>query len=160
MLAARMTAQGSKCWLINTGWVGGAFGQGKRCPLKYTRKIVDAVHDGSLAQANFTKTGVFGLAIPDKVSGVPDELLNPAWSDKKAFDAQNVKLAGASLLPSFPPPSSSPLFFSAFSSSSYSRSSLYRSLTPYISRSDMFTAAFSRYSSEVTPEVLAAGPKY
>lgn len=53
MLAERMTKSGTKCWLVNTGWVGGAFGAGKRCPLKYTRSIIDAIHDGSLAKAEF-----------------------------------------------------------------------------------------------------------
>lgn len=53
MLAERMTKAGSKCWLINTGWTGGKFGVGKRCPLKATRAIVDAIHDGSLAKAEY-----------------------------------------------------------------------------------------------------------
>lgn len=53
MLAERMTKSGTKCWLVNTGWVGGKFGEGKRCPLKYTRAIIDAIHDGSLAKAEF-----------------------------------------------------------------------------------------------------------
>ncbi|GAA5830065.1 hypothetical protein JCM11251_006862 [Rhodosporidiobolus azoricus] len=93
MLAQRMTAVGANCWLINTGWVGGAFGKGKRCPLKYTRHIVDSIHDGSLAKANFSKSPIFNLSIPDKVNGVPSELLNPEWEDKAAFEAQNKKLA-------------------------------------------------------------------
>ena len=45
--------------------------------LEYTRKIIDAIHDGSLLDANYTETPVFGLQIPDKVSGVPSNILRP-----------------------------------------------------------------------------------
>ncbi|GAA5877788.1 hypothetical protein JCM5296_000528 [Sporobolomyces johnsonii] len=95
MLAQRMTAQKTNCWLVNTGWVGGAFGKGKRCPLKVTRAIIDAIHAGTLAKAEFKKSPVFNLSIPTTVEGVPAELLEPAqaWEDKKAYEAQNIKLA-------------------------------------------------------------------
>lgn len=100
MLAERMSKHNVDCWLINTGWAGGKYGVGKRCPLKYTRKIIDAVHDGSLAkslaggkQENF---GTFNLTIPTEIEGVPRELLNPsiAWPDKEAFNREVRKLAG------------------------------------------------------------------
>jgi len=98
MLAERMEKHGVHCWLINTGWVGGRFGSpaGRRCPLKYTRMIVDAVHDGSLAKAEFEEFDVFGLQIPKSLEGVPRELLNPklAWADKEAFGREVRKLAG------------------------------------------------------------------
>ena len=54
-----------------SSWVGGAFGVGKRCPLKYTRRIIDAIHDGSLAKAEFKENPVFKLAIPTAVEGIP-----------------------------------------------------------------------------------------
>ncbi|GAA6026074.1 hypothetical protein JCM8202_002958 [Rhodotorula sphaerocarpa] len=96
MLAKKMTASKTNCWLINTGWTGGAFGQGKRCPLKYTRAIIDAIHDGSLAKANFHKTPVFNLNIPDHLEGVPDEILNPesVWPSKQSYQDTVTKLAG------------------------------------------------------------------
>jgi len=89
-----MTKAGSKCWLINTGWTGGKFGIGKRCPLKATRAIVDAIHDGSLAKSEFENFGVFNLAIPKTLAGVDDKLLNPAkaWQDTKAFEFERNKL--------------------------------------------------------------------
>lgn len=43
MLAERMQKYKANCWLINTGWAGGKFGKGKRCPLKYTRAIINAM---------------------------------------------------------------------------------------------------------------------
>ena len=96
MLAERMAKYNVDCWLINTGWTGGKFGTGKRCPLKYTRMIVDAVHDGSLAKAEYETFGVFNLQIPKALEGVPRELLNPtlAWADKEAFGREVRKLAG------------------------------------------------------------------
>lgn len=96
MLAERMAKHQVDCWLINTGWTGGRFGSGKRCPLKYTRRIVDAVHSGELAKAEYEKFGVFNLSIPKALEGVPRELLNPelAWSDKASFNREIRKLAG------------------------------------------------------------------
>ncbi|KAL1747133.1 ATP-utilizing phosphoenolpyruvate carboxykinase [Schizophyllum fasciatum] len=96
MLAERMAKHNVDCWLINTGWTGGKFGMGKRCPLKYTRRIVDAIHSGELAQAEFETFGTFGLSIPTALAGVPRELLNPelAWPDKASFAKEVRKLAG------------------------------------------------------------------
>lgn len=95
MLAERMDRHNVDCWLINTGWTGGKFGTGKRCPLKFTRRIVDAVHSGELAKAEFETFGTFGLSIPTYLDGVPRELLNPqlAWPDKEAFQKELRKLA-------------------------------------------------------------------
>ena len=96
LLAEKMRTHGSAAWLVNTGWSGGAYGIGKRMSLKYTRAIIDAIHDGSLAQAATASDPVFGLAIPTECAGVPPEILVPknTWSDKGAFDATAGKLAG------------------------------------------------------------------
>ncbi|CAK9783284.1 putative phosphoenolpyruvate carboxykinase [Cutaneotrichosporon oleaginosum] len=96
MLAERMSKNNVDCWLINTGWTGGKFGTGRRCPLKYTRAIVDAIHDGTLAKAEFVNFPVFNLSIPKALAGVPSEILDPqqAWADKTAFKAEVEKLAG------------------------------------------------------------------
>lgn len=96
MLASRMSKHDVPCWLINTGWTSGKFGTGKRCPLKVTRRIVDAVHSGELLNAEYETFDVFGLQVPTSVEGVPRELLNPrlAWTDKEAFEREVRKLAG------------------------------------------------------------------
>ncbi|TKY86378.1 hypothetical protein EX895_004527 [Sporisorium graminicola] len=95
MLAERMEKHKADVWLVNTGWAGGKFGVGQRCPLKYTRKIIDAIHDGSLAKGQFQNFGVFNLQIPTAIEGVPETLLNPAtsWPDKGAFKTELNKLA-------------------------------------------------------------------
>ncbi|CAA2978829.1 Phosphoenolpyruvate carboxykinase [ATP] [Olea europaea subsp. europaea] len=61
MLAAKMQKHGATGWLVNTGWSGGRYGSGSRIKLAYTRKIIDAIHSGSLLKANYKKTEVFGL---------------------------------------------------------------------------------------------------
>jgi len=63
--------------------------------LPYTRKIIDAIHSGSLLEASYKKTEVFGLEIPTEVEGVPSEILDPVntWSDKKAYNNTLLKLA-------------------------------------------------------------------
>jgi len=96
MLAERMEKNNVDCWLINTGWTGGKFGTGKRCPLKYTRAIVDAIHNGSLAKAEFENFPVFNLSIPKAIDGVPSEILHPAkvWPSKEAFNSEVEKLGG------------------------------------------------------------------
>ncbi|KAL0332395.1 UNVERIFIED_CONTAM: Phosphoenolpyruvate carboxykinase (ATP) [Sesamum calycinum] len=96
MLAAKMQNHGATGWLVNTGWSGGSYGSGSRIKLAYTRKIIDAIHSGSLLKANYKKTEVFGLEIPTEVEGVPLEILEPSntWSDKKAYNETLLKLAG------------------------------------------------------------------
>lgn len=96
MLAEKMGQHGADCWLVNTGWTGGAYGVGKRMSLKHTRSIIDAIHSGELTNAETEKFDIFNLHIPKQVTNVPSEILNPktAWADKAAFDAQLKELAG------------------------------------------------------------------
>lgn len=96
MLANKMEKHGATGWLVNTGWSGGRYGVGKRIKLAYTRKIIDAIHSGSLLKANFTKTSVFGLETPDAVEGVPSDILSPenTWPDKEGYREALLKLAG------------------------------------------------------------------
>jgi len=95
MLGRRLHEHSAQCWLVNTGWTGGAFGAGKRMSLEYTRAMVHAALDGRLAQADFSIEPAFGLSIPATCPGVPAELLNPrnAWADKNAYDTQAQLLA-------------------------------------------------------------------
>ncbi|TKY70001.1 Phosphoenolpyruvate carboxykinase of ATP [Spatholobus suberectus] len=96
MLAEKMQKHGATGWLVNTGWSGGSYGYGSRIKLQYTRKIIDAIHSGSLLNAEYKKTEIFGLEIPTEVEGVPSEILDPVntWSNKKAYKETLLKLAG------------------------------------------------------------------
>ena len=64
MLADKMRRHNAQAWLINTGWTGGSFGVGKRMHLPHTRAIIDAIHEGSLADAPTKTDPIFGLAVP------------------------------------------------------------------------------------------------
>ncbi|CAA9217712.1 MAG: Phosphoenolpyruvate carboxykinase [ATP] [uncultured Acetobacteraceae bacterium] len=88
MLAERISKHGADCWLVNTGWTGGAYGTGKRMSIGHTRALLRAALDGSLAKAEFVKDPFFGLMMPKSLPGVPAEVLNPrdTWADKAAYD--------------------------------------------------------------------------
>ncbi len=95
LLAEKIQTHGSKVWLVNTGWNGGPEGVGSRIRLAYTRAIVDAIHDGTLANAPTTTDPVFGLEIVTECRNVPSDILVPwnSWSDRDAFDQAARKLA-------------------------------------------------------------------
>jgi phosphoenolpyruvate carboxykinase (ATP) len=96
MLGKLLEKHDATVWLVNTGWSGGAFGEGKRMKLPYTRAMVSAALDGKLDSVKTETDPVFGLAIPTEVPGVPSEVMNPrdTWKDPKAYDEQASKLAG------------------------------------------------------------------
>jgi len=96
LLADKMREHKANAWLVNTGWSGGAYGTGSRMSLKYTRAIIDAIHDGSLAKSATATDSVFGLEVPTECANVPSEILVPknTWADKGAFDTTANKLAG------------------------------------------------------------------
>ncbi|TDB67985.1 phosphoenolpyruvate carboxykinase (ATP) [Arundinibacter roseus] len=88
LLAQKIQENDTHVWLVNTGWTGGAYGTGSRIKLKYTRSIIDAIHDGTLATAPTQTEPVFGFEIPTTCAGLPDEMLFPkqTWSDASAYD--------------------------------------------------------------------------
>ena len=96
MLGDLMRRHGAACWLVNTGWTGGAFGTGHRMPLKATRALLDAALAGRLADAPMRQDPVFGLAVPQACPNVDPALLNPrsTWNDKDAYDAMAAQVAG------------------------------------------------------------------
>jgi phosphoenolpyruvate carboxykinase (ATP) len=85
---------GADCWLVNTGWTGGAFGTGSRMPIKATRALLNAALDGSLANVEMRIDPNFKFRVPVAVPGVDSAILNPraTWADKAAYDAQARKL--------------------------------------------------------------------
>jgi len=93
MLAEKLQAHDATAWLLNTGWIGGA--KGRRCPLKYTRAIVDAIHSGELAEAEYATDATFRLSYPKSCPGVPPEILDPrkSWADGAEFGKVQAELA-------------------------------------------------------------------
>lgn len=94
LLRDKIDRHGTTCWLVNTGWTGGAYGEGSRMPIKATRALLAAALDGSLNDAPMRTDPFFGFEVPTKVPGVDDSILNPreTWGDKEAYDKQARKL--------------------------------------------------------------------
>ena len=95
MLAEKLKLHSADAYLLNTGWTAGPHGVGSRIKLRYTRKMVDAINDGSLAKASTRNFPVFNLAVPSHIDGVPDDLLWPAstWATPEAHASQTDRLA-------------------------------------------------------------------
>jgi len=76
------------CWLVNSGWTGGKYGEGRRMPIKATRALVTAALDGSLKNASYRTDPYFGFSVPTSVPGIEPHLLYPmkTWQNKKEFD--------------------------------------------------------------------------
>ncbi|MEX2303063.1 MAG: phosphoenolpyruvate carboxykinase (ATP) [Bryobacterales bacterium] len=95
MLGERMRRHKTQCWLVNTGWVGGRFGVGKRMDLPHTRAMLTAALDGKLNGVEFTPHAVFGVAMPKSCPGVPPEVLDPRglWKSPDDYDQAAQALA-------------------------------------------------------------------
>ncbi len=94
LLAEKIKQHNTKVWLINTGWIGGGYGTGKRISLVYTRAIIDAIHENKLNESEFYTESNFNLSIPKECPNVPSNILNPkeAWNDEDAYQQQANKL--------------------------------------------------------------------
>ena len=94
LLGEKLQRHGSRVWLVNTGWTGGAYGTGSRMKLAHTRRMVSAALAGELDSVETVEDPIFGLHIPVTVEGVPDEVLRPraTWADGEAYDAAAKKL--------------------------------------------------------------------
>ena len=94
LLQGKIAKHGATCWLVNTGWTGGAYGTGRRMPIKATRALLSAALDGSLSGVEFRRDPNFGFEVPVAVPGVDAGLLNPrgTWADAAAYDIQARKL--------------------------------------------------------------------
>lgn len=99
LLGEKMEQHKVNVWLVNTGWSGGPYGIGNRMKLSYTRAMISAALNGSLAKADFVTHPVFGLQMPVACPEVPAEILNPrnTWSDPEAYDQKANDLAIAFL---------------------------------------------------------------
>ncbi len=88
LFAQKIREHQVNCWLVNTGWTGGRFGEGRRIPIHHTRAMLNAALDGSLGQARFRKDRHFGFEVPTTCPDVPSTLLEPreTWTDRNAYD--------------------------------------------------------------------------
>jgi len=94
ILGKKMSEHQAEAYLINTGWTGGGYGQGKRISIQDTRAIIDAVLDGTIDTAEFITDNCFGFRIPKSLNNVNTEILTPrnTWQDKSAYDSTYYRL--------------------------------------------------------------------
>ncbi len=94
-LTKRMRMHNAEAWLVNTGWMGGPFGTGTRIDLPVTRKIIDAILDGTINNNEFSVLPVFNLSIPDKIEGIDESILDPGktWSSETRWHIAATDLA-------------------------------------------------------------------
>lgn len=94
-LAKKMKEHNSSAWLVNTGWICGQYGVGKRIDIPSTRAIIDAILDGSILEGEFEQLPIFRLMIPRSVKGVDSKILNPRniWQKPEEWDKAAKSLA-------------------------------------------------------------------
>ena len=95
LLRRKIERYGVKCWLVNTGWVGGPYGVGKRISIRHTRALLNAALNGKLDNVNYAQDPIFGFEVPMECPGVPAEVLSPSssWADKTEYDRRYKDLA-------------------------------------------------------------------
>ncbi len=95
LLKRKILRYGVHCWLVNTGWIGGPYGIGKRISIKYTRALLNAALNGKLLDVPYCTDPVFGFAVPQSCEGVPSNLLNPStsWPDPSIYQQRYRELA-------------------------------------------------------------------
>ena len=94
ILKDRILVSGCKCWLVNTGWIGGGYGIGKRIDIPTTRKIISAISGNFLTNTSKQADPSFGLKVPLEVPGVAKRLLNPRglWEREDLYDIEAKKV--------------------------------------------------------------------
>ena len=95
LLQNKLEEHNCNAYLVNTGWSGGAYGEGERMSIKDTRACIDAILDGSIHDCEFKEDELFGFEVPSQLPGVSPEICNPrqSWSNQAAYDNQAKKLA-------------------------------------------------------------------
>lgn len=87
LLKDKITRFEVNCWLLNTGWVGGPYGIGKRISIQYTRAMLRAALSSALLRSEYAIDPVFGFQVPKTCPDVPEQVLNPAssWSSPQQY---------------------------------------------------------------------------
>jgi phosphoenolpyruvate carboxykinase (ATP) len=95
LLKRKILRYGVNCWLVNTGWVGGPYGVGKRISIRYTRDLLNSALQGKLDDVEFYYDPVFGFQVPKHCPGIPDDVLYPstAWPSDDAYMKKYQSLA-------------------------------------------------------------------
>lgn len=111
LLKAKIERHGVNTWLLNTGWVGGPYGVGKRISISHTRALLNAALSGALLDVEYKKDPIFGFEVPVTCEGVPADVLDPSssWPSKSEYQEKYRLLASRFIdnfkkfAPDFPP---------------------------------------------------------
>jgi phosphoenolpyruvate carboxykinase (ATP) len=119
LLGEKIESHKVACWLVNTGWIGGAYCVGNRVSIGVTRAIIRAILDGRLEKVATREDPALSLHVPVECPDVPSDILDPrsTWDDPQAYDKAAEELA------------------------------------------KRYRENFKVFEDDVTPEVLAAGPR-
>jgi phosphoenolpyruvate carboxykinase (ATP) len=95
LLRQLIAEHGVDCWLVNTGWTGGKYGEGTRMPIKVTRALLDAALSGDLKRQAMRIDPVFGFEVPLALPGIDPKVMTPreTWRNPAAYDEAAAKLA-------------------------------------------------------------------
>ncbi len=95
LLKRKILRHSAQCWLVNTGWVGGPYGIGKRISIGHTRALLNAVLAGRLHDVAYATDPVFGFQVPAACDGVPPGVLDPAssWPSRDEYMGKYRQLA-------------------------------------------------------------------
>ncbi len=95
LLKRKIERYGVTCWLVNTGWVGGPYGVGKRISIRHTRNLLNAALTGLLADVTYYQDPVFGFEVPQTCPEVPEGVLQPwsSWPSRAEYDRRYKDLA-------------------------------------------------------------------
>lgn len=95
LLRRKIERYGVKCWLVNTGWVGGPYGIGKRISIRYTRNLLNAALEGVLDGVEYYKDPIFSYDIPTSCPDVPEDVMYPAraWQNQDEYWKRYKQLA-------------------------------------------------------------------
>jgi phosphoenolpyruvate carboxykinase (ATP) len=95
LLSENIAKNGTKVWLMNTGYTGGPYGVGKRMSIQHTRTLLNAALDGALDKVSYWTDPVFGVQVPSDCPGVPSGVLRPrdTWKNPAEYDAKARHLA-------------------------------------------------------------------
>jgi phosphoenolpyruvate carboxykinase (ATP) len=95
LLKNKIERYGVTCWLVNTGWVGGPYGVGKRISIKHTRALLNAALTGKLANVEYYQDPIFGFEVPKTCPDVPESVLEPwsSWPSREEYDKRYKDLA-------------------------------------------------------------------
>ena len=85
----------SNIYLVNTGWIGGSYGNGSRISISDTRKCINSIFTGEIENIELIEDKIFKFKYPKKLSNLSENICNPqfSWNNKHDYDNKSLQLA-------------------------------------------------------------------